>query len=461
MIYLTLGQGVRQGITLYQGIHDNKPPLLYLAAAVAGNLFWFKAILAFWMLCTIVLFYKLAKTIFSTPTSNNHSAHSRTVMISTILFATLTTLPLLEGNTVNAELFMIGPSILAFLILLSKKLTFKIIFLAGVLFSIAALFKIPALFDFPIIIIYWLITNPKEWRQIIKNSLVLAAGFSVPIVLTFIWYGLKGAFTEYFTAAFLQNVGYLSSFRPSDVQKPFYIRNAPLLIRAFIVLAGTSVVFFFRKKISSRFILLSIWTLFALFAITLSERPYPHYFIQILAPLSLFLGIFFSERTFEQVITVIPLAITLFVPVYYKFWLYPTTTYYTRFIEFATSKITKDQYFSSFSANTVRNYKLAEFIALSTTQKDRVFMWDEDSAAVYALSRRFPPTKYVVPYHVNDYSNRTDVANTIFLDPPKFIILTSGNSYPEISTLISKRYVLITQVGNANVYSRIDLAPAR
>jgi MFS superfamily sulfate permease-like transporter len=44
MVYLTLGQGVRQGLTLYKDIHDNKPPLLYLTAAVAGNLFWFKVI---------------------------------------------------------------------------------------------------------------------------------------------------------------------------------------------------------------------------------------------------------------------------------------------------------------------------------------------------------------------------------------------------------------------------------
>ena len=47
MIYLALGQGLRQGIPLYLGLHDNKPPLLYLTAAISGNLFLFKVILAF------------------------------------------------------------------------------------------------------------------------------------------------------------------------------------------------------------------------------------------------------------------------------------------------------------------------------------------------------------------------------------------------------------------------------
>src|SRR4030067_1377709 len=65
MIYLTLGEGVRQGMTLYKDIHDNKPPLLYLTAAVAGNVFWFKAILAFWNIITIVFFWHLAKALFT------------------------------------------------------------------------------------------------------------------------------------------------------------------------------------------------------------------------------------------------------------------------------------------------------------------------------------------------------------------------------------------------------------
>src|SRR3990167_11385237 len=103
MIYLTLGQGVRQGVPLYSGLHDNKPPLLYLTAAIAGNLFWFKAILALWSLITVYGFWKLVNYLYP----KKESLHK----ISTIIFGLLTTLPLLEGNTVNAELFMIGPVI--------------------------------------------------------------------------------------------------------------------------------------------------------------------------------------------------------------------------------------------------------------------------------------------------------------------------------------------------------------
>lgn len=455
MIYLTLGQGVRQGITLYKDVYDNKPPLLYLTAALSENLFWFKTILAFWSLITVFIFYKLAKNLFA--------KNEKALKVSTLIFAILTTIPLLEGNTVNAELFMIGPSILAILILLKENLNFKNTFTAGLLFGISFLFKVPALFDVPVIIFYWLITSnlKSDWKIILKNTLVLGLGFITPVIATFVWYFFQGALIEYIKSAFIQTIGYVSSFRPGDVQKPFLVRNAPLLIRGLIVIVGSGVIFIFRKKLSNRFILISIWTLFALFAVTLSERPYPHYLIQVVAPLSLFLTIFFTEHSFEQSLTVIPLTLIFFVPVFYKFWFYPTASYYLRFINFATHKINQTEYLNSFGSNVNRNYEIAKFLISSTSEKDRVFMWDSDSSAVYALSRRLPPIKYVADYHINDYSNKTQVAQEMAQKLPKIIILTSTHPYPEIAFLIRTQYVLVSQIGNANIYSRIHLASGR
>ena len=455
MIYLSLGQGVRQGLTLYKDVYDNKPPLLYLTAAIAGNLFWFKVILAFWSIATIFVFYKLVKHLFE--------KNERTQQIATLIFAVLTTIPLLEGNTVNAELFMIGPSLLAILILLKEGLNSKKILLAGILFGFSFLFKVPALFDVPVIVFYWLITSnlKTDWKEIFKKTLILGIGFLIPLLLTFVWYFFQGALSEYVKAAFVQTIGYVSSFRPGDVQKPFFVKNAPLLIRGLIVLLGSGVLFIFRKKLSKKFILFSVWTLFALFAVTLSERPYPHYFIQALAPVSFLLAMFFTEKSIEQSLAVIPLALAFFVPVYYKFWFYPTTIYYQRFVNFAANKVTKEQYFNSFGSNVNRNYEIAKFLVDSTTIKDKVFMWDPDSSAVYALSRRLPPIKYVADYHVNDYSNKINVAKELEQKLPKFIIITSDHPYPELSQLLKQRYLLVSQIGSADLYSRISNLASR
>lgn len=100
MIYLTLGEAIRQRIPLYSGIHDNKPPFLYITAALAGNLFWFKAFSAIWQVVTIFLFWKLTKLLFPRSSLLRKTA--------TFIFTVFTTLPLYEGNIANAEKLHVG-----------------------------------------------------------------------------------------------------------------------------------------------------------------------------------------------------------------------------------------------------------------------------------------------------------------------------------------------------------------
>jgi hypothetical protein len=275
MIYLTLGEGIRQGVPLYLSLHDNKPPLLYILAAISNRLFWFKAILAFWNLATIIFFWKLVSTLFP--------KNKLLQKISTAVFAILTTIPLLEGNIANAEIFMIGPTILAFLLLFSRKNTVRNLFLSGVFFGVSALFKIPAAFELPVILAYWILTKGiklKELKGILKSFSFIFLGFATPIVLTMIWYFFRGALPDYIKEAFLQNIGYLSTWRPASKNVPFIIRNIPLIIRGSAVLLGLGILYWKRKVLPKEFIFVVAWLLFALFGVTLSERPYPHYLLQ-------------------------------------------------------------------------------------------------------------------------------------------------------------------------------------
>jgi 4-amino-4-deoxy-L-arabinose transferase-like glycosyltransferase len=455
-IYLTLGEGVRQGLTLYKDIHDNKPPLLYLLATAAGNLFWFKVILAFWSLGTIILFWKLAEALF--PKKDGVQK------IATIIFAVLTTLPLLEGNIINAELFMVGPIMAGFLILLTKKSSIKNLLVSGFMFGIATLFKVPAAFDLPAIIFYWIIIGgltKVNIKEVTQKTLFLAAGFALPILVTIVWFAFKGALGEYISAAFLQNIGYLSTWRPADVQNSFLIRNLPLFIRAGIVLLGTAILYLRRIKLTKKFIFLCLWILFGLFAVTLSERPYPHYLIQIVPSLSFLLAMLFVNKTMEQSLVIIPLALAFLVPVYYKFWYSPSTPYYLRFLKFATGNITKDQYFNQFGLTTTTNYKVADFLVNSSLKTDRIFVWGPDSPVIYALSHRLPPIKYVAEYHVNEFADKKEVVKSLSQSRPKFIIVTDNStSFPELITLLRSRYILVNTIDGAEIWSSLSL-PAR
>lgn len=447
-IYLTLGEGIRQGLTLYKDIHDNKPPLLYFLSSIAGGLFWLKVILLFWSLGTIVIFFKLTQVLFP----------KRTVLqkIAVAAFALLTTIPTLEGNIGNAENFLIGPVIWGIYIVFSKKATPRNLLFSGFLFSIATLFKVPAAFDIFTIIFFWLIfsvTSAKSLKQFIKDTSILLIGFLTPILLSFVYYFAKGAGREYFTTVFLQNIGYLSTFRPGDVAKPFLIKNGPLILRGLIVLFGLAILYFKRKKLDKVFTLATIWLLFSLFAITLSERPYPHYLLQAAAPVALLIAILVGYKTRFQTLAVIPLTLALFVPVYFKFYYYPTFSYYTRFLQFATNRISKDQYFDKFDNQVNTNYQIAQFIKTSTTPKDKVFILG-NSSNIYALSHRLPPTKYVAEYHIFEFSTKAEVLKTLTIHKPVIIAISrpeEGN-WQEIKSLLARNYFPLNSIDGFDLW---------
>jgi len=451
-IYLTLGQGLRQGLPFYSRLHDNKPPILYLIAALAGNLVWFKIFLAIASLISIALFAKIVRKIFENK--------AKTEKVSVILFALLTALPLLEGNIANAENFMMAFSLGGIYILLSRTLNIKNLLFSGFLFGISFLTKVPAILDLPVVILFWIITTgfkKENIIKIVKNSFYIILGFLIPVILSLAWYAVSGHLGDYIKAAFMQNMGYVSSWRPVDVQKSFLAKNAPLFIRFLIASFGIIITYIFRKRLSGPFILASVWLMLSLFAVTLSERPYPHYLLQSVGPIVILLGILFTHTLVEQTYVVIPLLLAFLVPVYYKFWYYPTTSYYVRFIKYITGIDNKDKYVLGFNKYTLRNYQIAGFLINSGRHNDSVFVWGPDSSTIYALSRKFPPMKYVADYHIIDYSTANETVTMLSSNKPRFIVITpEAKPFLEIANLLRQNYLLINRIDGAEMWSLIN-----
>ena len=447
-IYLTLGQGIRQGVPLYKSLHDNKPPLLYITAAVAGNLFWFKVILATWLLATILIFRKFVQKLFL----KNIKLEKAAVWI----FALLTSLPLFEGNIANAELFMIGPTIGAFYLLLFSQKSIKNLLLSGVLFSISTLFKVPALFDIFAIVSFWLIYSYQkktELIKVLKNLSLVFIGFVTPILLTILWYYFRGAFREYLVAAFLQNVGYLSTWKdPAVEEASFLVKNGSLFFKFGLVVVGNIILCLKKKVLKKEFVFLTAWILFSSFAVSLSERPYPHYFVQVLPPVAILFSLFLTDKSLLQSLALIPLGLAFLVPFYYKFWYYPTSSYYLRFVKLATGQLAKEDYLNSFDSRLSRNYQVADLVNKITNRKDRIFIWG-DSANLYALTRRLPVIKYAADYHIRDFSSNKEVAGLLSAKSPTVIIvLPEAPLFTELRLFLANQYLLLAQVEGVEIY---------
>lgn len=446
-IYLTVGDAIRNGLLLYRDIHDNKPPLIYLIAALAGNVFWLRVILAFWSIATIIFFFKLASLLW--PKNNRLS------LWATAIFALLTTLPLLEGNIANAEIFMIGPIILAFYLLLSAKIKPRDIFIAGIAFGVAGLFKLPAILDMGAIVLLWFFLLAKRTDQLAKNIALLVGGLALPFFLTFAYFWSNNTLDRYFAAAFLQNIGYLSSWRGTWTDLP---TNNPLLLRAFLSfsLLLTLIVLHKKAKISTPLLFVGSWFVLATFAALLSERPYPHYLIQIVPSLSLLAGVSITLKTREQFAPYPLFAILAAALVFYKFYYYPSLSYYQNFLAWTLGYQEKKSYFSSFDQRTNRNYKIARFLSESALVEDKIFVWGDDPE-IYALSSLLPATRYFVAYHIKDFNGYQETADTLYKNPPHYIITTSETrSFPQLEMLLGLKYVPLESEDSATIWLRLN-----
>lgn len=447
-IYLVLGQALKQGLVWYRDIHDNKPPLLYLLAALAGNVMWFRFITLVANLITIGVIWRLARRLLQRPVL---------VGLATLLFVLATCLPALEGNVANAEIFMILPVSLAMLVLLGAK-NWHAYFVAGLLFAIGFLFKVPAGFDFAASVFWLLFFGGRASKvRLLPGLIGLFFGFTLPVLLTFAYYWLMGAGSEYLNAAFLQNIGYLASWRTGVISRSGVSSQSGLLLRAIILTITLAASWWLTRKESAKTRLLPVWISFALFGALLSERPYPHYLIQIIPPIALVLPSLLKKQATSFRLLIIGLAGLILVAVInFKFYFYPSFKYYANFAGFITGKIPLETYRSSFDWRVNRNYQIAKYIKLHSTRADKIFVWG-DEPAIYALSQRLPVGRFTVAYHIIDFGSREDTLATINAEKPLYIVLMESErrEFDNLVAFVSANYLTVSTIEDATIYRRL------
>lgn len=437
-IYLTLGQAFRKGLVFYRDIHDNKPPLLYLLAAAAGEFSRFRLILFIWSFGTFFMFYKLSLVLF--PKNKLFS------IISTTLFSFFSSIHSFEGNVANAENFMLLPTIFGFWLILKNSCQKKYWLLAGASFSLATLFKVPAAFDFCAALAFVFLTT--KTKKFISQALYLAIGFALPILLTILFFAPQNTLEQYLKAAFFQNLPYLSSWAQSETQ----VSGLPLalLSRSLFVFLVFLFLFIFRKKFLPQTKLILTWFSFSLFAALLSSRPYPHYLIQVLPSLCLSVGIPFLLAP------LILVAIFLLTFNHFNFWHYPDLPYYQNFYQFVFKKKSLENYFDSFGNHSKGLYQIAHFIQTHTSAEEKIFIWG-NQPSLYALSHRLPVGRYATSYHIVDFNGYQETINALEKTPPRYIINTGdeNRSFPTLESFIKEKYVLIFKINEAEVFQRL------
>ncbi|HUW24531.1 MAG TPA: hypothetical protein VMW04_02775 [Patescibacteria group bacterium] len=453
-IYLVLGQAIKKGLLLYRDIFDNKPPLIYLLAAVAGGtIFWFRFFLLASVLASIYLFFQLSRKLFP--------REKKAIIVATITFAFLTTIRKFEGTIANSEIFILLPTVaglnLIFHLLEQRARNYKSFFIAGLIMGLAPLLKIPAVFDFAAIFLFLALFRAKNrFISLGKKEVLFLVGYLLPLVLTGLFFLARGAFTPFFTACFKQTFGYLFSWETgSHLFSLASFVKSDLLIRSGLLLAGLGILFLRRKRLSPLLIFVPLWFIFALFAATLPGRPYPHYLIQVIPPFSLAVGLLFAKKDWLNRLLVISLFGLLALSIVrYHFWSYATLSYYQNFFQFACRQKNKTAYFAYFGQKTPQLYELAQFINESTGPQEKIFIWSNEPQ-LYALSRRLPIGPYTVAYHIQDLHQQKTIATLLGQQKPNLIIVNHLlPTFTELESLVNKEYRIIKATEDFTVWQR-------
>lgn len=489
-IYLTIGQSLNKGAVLYRDIVDHKTPIIYYLARVHTQLN-FRLLLMGWMLISTTLFYAISMKLFN---RRKFSA------ISTALFVFLTTLPWLEGNIPNGELFVIGFVLAGGYLMLKSRLgsildqgnssttlpnlTRRDIYLllaSGFFFGLGILTKVPALFDVVGFGALALISLAGAFsfapnqsglflkilgQRILDYGLVLA-GILIPILISVLYFASKGALSAYLQFGLLYNFHYAGNWNlpfASPILQFLFTLPGKLLVATLFIL----VALILQKKFSKALLFSKIWFMLALFASLLSNRPYPHYFMQLVPPFSLLLtaglvqiskalknknnaGIIFPAFELLKIS-----GLTLVVLILIGVRPYPTLEYYQRWFDLALNKTSKEEYRSKFNYIMTENYEVSDYLRYRGA--DRTFIWGTNPM-LYALSDTWPATRFTVAFHIEDLGVYDETLNEIKTVSPKYIITMDQEpiKFPEFFGYLSTNYRKVKQTDHMSVWIKNDV----
>ncbi|MCX6022578.1 MAG: glycosyltransferase family 39 protein, partial [Chloroflexi bacterium] len=219
-IYAAVAHGMLNGRDLYRQILDNRPPGLYviygLLLAGAGYQPWLlKLGAALAVLAGQAVLYLIGRRLWSPATG----------LVAAALTGVLLSLPFLEGNIANAELFMLAPVALGMLGVLRGEYV-----MAGVCFGIAFLIKQIAgleLLAAGLAVLWW---APQPGRALVR----LGLGALAPVAVAAGILQQRGILEEFLAQGFTYYIGYVQRGTRIPATPTFMLLRGAIFVGALL-----------------------------------------------------------------------------------------------------------------------------------------------------------------------------------------------------------------------------------
>lgn len=492
-IYLTIGNALRDGQRMYAEIIDHKTPLIYYLA-MTPHQFWFRVLMFVWMVISTYLFFILAKDVIGVIASHGKTTGLKRLLIewpaliATLFFVLFTSLPSFEGNIPNGELFVMGFMLMGWWFL-RKHTTFQHflgietdlqdqqksqqkshLLLGGVFLGLGILTKVPGLFDaaalmsVPVLVAWqyflkhW--RHPKSWWLHIKPHLIsfswIGIGMVGTILASVLYYTLRGSLSDYIQFGLLYNFRY-AGYWAIPVTDPTIVMLMTLSGKAAVVGASLGLMLFLGRYIPTRLQFILVWCWFALFGSLLSNRPYPHYFLQLAPALSLLVG--YSISNFLRWFRPSTLLQGNLLPAVFVVWFLVVCggaitsvgislalnrlsfagDYYRSFFDTIRGNKSWAEYGNAFDRHVADNTRAAEIITKANVKQ--IFIWGTNPS-LYAQTQTYPTGRFTVSFHIKDFNAYNETYQSVVDGQPEFVVvMKEEEALPELQTYLQHNYI--------------------
>lgn len=392
--------------------------------------------------------------------------------IAAIVFSLIMATPYLQGPTANAELFMLLPLLLSLDMLLradayplGEAKGSGLLFGSGILGAIALLVKPPGV----AIVILGILWLARRWRTEKARGIAwgqaavaLVGGFLLGLLPALI-HGLIVAPDRYFYAIFLYRFNALSGAAiPLSVQFSSFASVILYIVARYPVLLLAPLGFFLLRRDAYRRDLLGLWLLLSLFGASIGGNWFPHYFQQLLPPLSvavalalraLVSSVHVSRPTLRwcwpllRVVTVFAL---MYIVGSVGYILLPFSD---------ASRLVID-----YSRPTTATRDVASYLRTHTAPQDRIYV-AYGQGDIYYLSQRRPAARWLHTNEIRLIPGAFAEQMALLTDPatsPRYIVATQNFDYGGLDSkgtlrsLVAHQYVLETTISGIPLYRRID-----
>ncbi len=371
----------------YLDFWDNKPPGIFLVFTIAEILsqvtkislsFILDSINLLNALFLVLLIGKITKKLFP-------RIKDKTLFFSSLIFLLGFNLPFWEGNLFNAEnIFLPFSTLTIYLLLYQEKK--KNIFAAGFFLALALVIKQVVLAEFILActLLLWPLPQQKNNnsftpKQQLKRISTFLIGFLLP------W---LAAFTLMLT---MHN---LKAFFAATISYPFFYSRINLSLEDNLILwglrlflIGTSIFLYRFHRGAVSFSLL--WLTLDLILISITLRPFTHYFLHLLPPLSLASANFSSSVAQQKIIPLKGFRILIGMIIFFLIFLSPLNLKW-RLIPSVPYHFDYWQYWPNFIAFATGQKNLNQFQTLFRAQRE----WREEVEAV--LKNQEPGTVFIL-----------------------------------------------------------------